>query len=657
MHKGRILFADNNERFLKFRSEFLESAGYEVIKAYTYEDAERLLRDMWFHLAILDIRLLNDDDDLDISGLRLAQDDALRAVPKVMLTGFPNVAAVREALRPEVDRLPPAVDFVSKSDGVEALTSAIERAFEKHVRINRNLDIRWDQRERLSFPHLVNLIQLDLPNEILVQRADELEDLVRRLFYDYQQVRMGRLLWDADGRFCLPVLAASPEGTTDAKIVICGEPNQIRQERELMARLAPETLQGTRVYKEETPHFGATAYVLSSADAGTVQTLRDLFHGGGVRLVRSAIEDLTSNVLTAWHKHGHAVAETSDLVSLYRHWAGLNEDVLPYTEVECRTDALIQAVRPFIGAVEIERGDGKICFRFPNESPLTYPDPVAAAHAPLPICEAPVVCKPSPGGLSADNVLVDAEQKTRLTDFAHAGQAPQWWDFVCLEAAIRFDLSYTAELSAWHEFEKCLVTPDRLHTRLQAGEVIASLKTSIAVIEQIRRQAGSEAGPDPAPYNAGMLVWAVAAVAQYEPRVLYTQADLMRGVHLLLAGAMIAERLGDPTDIPPPGGRLRLDEDGKVWRGERRVAVLTGLRLELLRCLYERAGQIVDNRTIVNTVYGEEYDAADRAQKQRTRQEISRLRAEIEPDTSCQLYLRTVRGKGYRLHVGGELEE
>jgi DNA-binding response OmpR family regulator len=657
MRKGRILFADNNERFLKVRSEFLESAGYEVIKASTHKDAERLLRGMWFHLAILDVRLLNDDDDMDMSGLRLAQDDALRAVPKVMLTGFPNVDAVREALRPEVDRLPPAVDFVSKSDGVEALTSAIERAFEKYVRINWALDIQWDQRERLSFPHLVNLIQPSLPNEILVQRADELEDLVRRLFYDYQQVRMGRLLWDADGRFCLPVLAASPEGTTDAKIVICGEPNQIRQERELMARLAPETLQGARVYKEETPHFGATAYVLSSADAGTVQTLRELFHGAGARTVRSAIEHLTCDVLAAWHTHGHVMAETPDLMSLYRQWVDLKEDVLPRIEVERRVDTLVRAACPFISPVQIERGEGKVSFHFPNELPSIYPDPVAAIYASSPDCEVPVVCRTSPGRLSADNVLVDAEQKTRLTDFAHAGQAPQWWDFVCLEAAIRFDLSYTAELSAWHEFEKCLVTPGELHTRLQVADVIADLRTSIAVIEQIRRQAGSEAGPNPVPYYAGLLVWAVGAMAQYEPGALYTQADLIRGAHLFMAAAMMAKQLIRPTDASTVGGELRLDEEGKVWIGDRRVAVLTGLRLGLFRCLYERAGQIVDSRTIVDVVYGEKYDAADREQKQRIRQEISRLRAEIEPDTRHVRYLRTVRGKGYRLHLGGELEE
>jgi DNA-binding response OmpR family regulator len=124
-----------------------------------------------------------------------------------------------------------------------------------------------------------------------------------------------------------------------------------------------------------------------------------------------------------------------------------------------------------------------------------------------------------------------------------------------------------------------------------------------------------------------------------------------------MAAAMMAKQLIRPTDASTVGGELRLDEEGKVWIGDRRVAVLTGLRLGLFRCLYERAGQIVDSRTIVDVVYGEKYDAADREQKQRIRQEISRLRAEIEPDTRHVRYLRTVRGKGYRLHLGGELEE
>ena len=40
--KGRILFADNLKRFVNVRSEFLTTAGYDVIPAYTIDEAEKI---------------------------------------------------------------------------------------------------------------------------------------------------------------------------------------------------------------------------------------------------------------------------------------------------------------------------------------------------------------------------------------------------------------------------------------------------------------------------------------------------------------------------------------------------------------------------------------------------------------------------------------
>jgi DNA-binding response OmpR family regulator len=657
MNKGRILFADNVERFLKVRSEFLETAGYEVVKASTLEEAERLLHDTRAHLAILDIRLVDDDDDLDISGLTLAGDPAYRPVPKIILTGFPTYQAVREALGPVIDGLPPAVNFLSKQEGPEAMIQAVESAFVQHVRINWDLQIHWDQQERLSFLHLASLLQPDLPNDILVQRADELEDLCRRLFYDYRQIRIGRLLWHDRQRFCLPVLAQSSQGATAPRIIVCGERERLHHELARMRELAPETIQGTKLASTtETMHFGAATYVLPDADMETVQSLGELFQRGKERPLKTAFNHLLKEVLVAWHQRGQMVEESRDLMSLYRQWVGLEENGLSRTEVERRVEALVQAARP-LSAVEVERGDGTVTFHFPNQAPLTCPDPVATIHTLLEGYDTPVVCKISPGQLTADNVLVDAGQRTWLTDFARAGQAPQWWDFVCLEAIIRFDLSQAPDLLAWQEFEECLVVPDRLHDRLRPQDVIADLRTSIVLVEQIRRQAGSKTGSDPLPYYAGLLVWAVGAMARHDPAALYTQAERMHGAHLLLAASMLARRLGEKVSASQPGGILRLDDDDTVWIGDRRIGDLGRQELALLCCLYKQAGQLVSRQTIVESVFDEQYRAGDENLESRINTLVRRLRVRIEPNPSRPRYIFTVKGRGYRLQMEGKPDE
>jgi predicted nucleotide-binding protein len=49
-------------------------------------------------------------------------------VPKIIITGFPTVKAAREALGSRVNGLPPAVDFIDKSDGPQNLIEAVRRA-------------------------------------------------------------------------------------------------------------------------------------------------------------------------------------------------------------------------------------------------------------------------------------------------------------------------------------------------------------------------------------------------------------------------------------------------------------------------------------------------------------------------------------------------
>ena len=260
--QGRILFADNDPEFLEGRSEFLQNAGYNVLRAYTLQEARRLLRDAAVHLAILDIRMRNDDDEKDMSGLLLAKDPAFGPIPKIMLTKFASYQLVREALGPNLDGLPPAVEFLAKQEGVEVMMKAVEQAFDQYVRIHWDLGIQWDREQRLSFLHLANLLQPDLSNESVVYRADELEDLVRRLFSGYDRIRISRLLWHLEHRLCLAVWAQSPRKAIDPRLMICGERVRTLEELRLMGELAPDTGQSTKLEaKAESARFAASCSV------------------------------------------------------------------------------------------------------------------------------------------------------------------------------------------------------------------------------------------------------------------------------------------------------------------------------------------------------------------------------------------------------------
>lgn len=142
--RTKILVADNDADHLRIMKEFLKGKGYAVVVATTIPKAKQALQNGRVDLAILDMRLSNDRDGRDISGLMLAKTVAPQ-IPKILLTRFPSYITVREALRPFKGGRPAVIDYVSKPDGLPAIGEVVESAVQnalgvfKHQEFFENL--------------------------------------------------------------------------------------------------------------------------------------------------------------------------------------------------------------------------------------------------------------------------------------------------------------------------------------------------------------------------------------------------------------------------------------------------------------------------------------------------------------------------------------
>ena len=58
-----ILFVDNDPDFIDTRTEDIKNAGYKVVQAHTLEAAKKCVSESTIDLAIIDIRMKDDDDD------------------------------------------------------------------------------------------------------------------------------------------------------------------------------------------------------------------------------------------------------------------------------------------------------------------------------------------------------------------------------------------------------------------------------------------------------------------------------------------------------------------------------------------------------------------------------------------------------------------
>lgn len=126
MQRPKIVFADNDRDFLETRKGVLERVGLEVISASTLSRAREALARPDIDLAILDVRLENDDDDKDISGLLLATEERFLDIPKLILTVNEEEEALK-SLEAQGGPLPLYVDFVGKREGPEAMLAAVSK--------------------------------------------------------------------------------------------------------------------------------------------------------------------------------------------------------------------------------------------------------------------------------------------------------------------------------------------------------------------------------------------------------------------------------------------------------------------------------------------------------------------------------------------------
>jgi DNA-binding response OmpR family regulator len=656
-----ILFADNDADFLNTRTEFLEKAGYRVLKAHTLEQARQQLSEAHVHVAILDVRMEDDDDPQDISGLVLAKDPTYRVVPKIILTGRAHeYGIVREALRALPEGYPPAVDFVAKQEGPEVLIEAIERAFAEQVRINWDLNIRWGRQNELSSPYLVSLVAPDLPREQLADRSAELEDALRKLFYDYQQVTLGRILTRRPGWVLLTAFAYRPQGQEEQFALAWGRREDILADRAGHESLPQATRRTLNLAKSaETMRWGAIAYrLVDCEEIEEVTTFTRFYHQQPAGRVAATVTDLFQTTLHPWYARGREKRDRS-VETLCREWLGSEGWGVSQPELERRIASLSRATLSSGLLADLACLSNKVSFRFSTGQEFSCPNPLPHLFGERLATRPPTQCGTIHGRLDGASILVDRSGRTWVVDFGKVGPGPLLWDFVFLESSVRFDMMKEADLAARHELEARLLAQRRLDDPVDSEGLTADAEKALQTIRAIRGQAGRAVGPEIEPYLMGLLFCAQGRLLDYRPEWQYTRGELVTYVHAFLLLSMVCQRLAVLEDrlqqLPPQAARsLWLDEGNQEVWVEGRCVALTPQEFRLLKYLYDHANLLCRREALAEHVFdlhlsGLHPEQAKEVMRDTINSAIRRLREEIEPDPDHPTYIQTVRGSGYKL--------
>lgn len=330
--KGRILLADNCAPVLDSLAEILERAGYQVTRAGTYEQAEKALEKSYFNLAILDLRLRNDEEEHDISGLELAKASS-DSIAKILYTTYPSFETSRDALVPDSSGRPPVMSYVSKKESLSVLLNQIENVCQR-LGLRRELEIDWSSVDRMFL--VGRLSPRTDAEDGLGERVEEFEYLLAQLFPKATRVVVSRLLWQDGSRAALLTRATFADEVALVGLVVVGEKLSMVQESETAQSLSVGHSWPGMPFIEQsarTVRYSGSLLTFGSFKLSDSRSLGDVFRNGPERLFTSSIQHLTNSILPPWYRTvSHGFAEIREAHAIR-------------SQLEMKPDGLEQSIR------------------------------------------------------------------------------------------------------------------------------------------------------------------------------------------------------------------------------------------------------------------------------------------------------------------------
>jgi CheY-like chemotaxis protein len=557
--KGVILIVDNDPEFLDSLKLFLEVEGYMVYTADNPVNAKRLLADELIHLAVIDVRLTDDRDEDDWSGLHLAA-EAAPDVPKIILTGrrYKDPSAlVLQVLRPDKQGHILASDFVFKKEGPARVLDAIEGAFQSKVRLNTELEITW--KEGLSWRTLVEELKAYRGKSESEKRKaeEELEDLVVRLLDRATALGMLRI---TSGRGGGGVVIARPSfgGMIGEDMVIKFGPRQnvmiecanYKRWVEPFAAVRSTQLRGEPV---RTPRLGGIKYSFVGESAGRLVHFNDYYLRGDVPIesIEETLRYLFEVSCGRWYqgKREPVDDEKKSLDVWYKEQLGF--------DVRRKRDELRDVLSQLLKSKQSVsrnfqiRESGTLLAKLGREH-LIVPEPVhwilkeEGSVEKTDFFPIPSLVAITHGDLNETNILVDEEGKTWLIDFFKTGWGPILRDFTELESVIKFKLIQTDSLLARYKLEKALLQPNSLDQPIEFNDRfhLSEVRKAVRVIQRLRELArvltDSE---DIHEYYVGLFFYALKSMVGFSSKVDVKDHYEVSQYHALLSAAMVCQRL------------------------------------------------------------------------------------------------------------------
>jgi len=525
VYKTRVLVVDDLPDARATLSGLLSDEGYDVRSASSRAEALQVVDAERFHVAILDVRL-DETDENNQDGLLLMHEVRKKdpTIAIIILTGHANVKMVQEALQPNREGVSPAFGFLEKSEADE-LVEYVSRALERTVRINTALGIQDSEQFLPQLPGKIRFVSTPKPpREQLVEEASE---LLRKLLFSCERIQIRPMQRGYSGAAVFEVIPWYRDRERGEVLVAkIGEHPLVDKEIAMYKDLVRGRVGGHRLPTalEDARTRSLSGILYTFAGLGSARDFATFYLHSDITVICPTLENLFLETCFPWRRSSGFVYHNSDLREAYMQLLRLDAGKL-----QMRLDNTMGGRHPF----RKDNGAERIWLR--DRIALVNPIAFALAANFHTDCSISTVH----GDLNGYNVLVDHHNETWLIDFASTCQGPVLQDYASFETFLRLSLVTCEDHDLLYAWERALFdAPDLCRPTslpdLTGMPEIAKAHQAVLTLRRLAMQECTEKFERP--YLIGLLFNAlkILTIMNLPP----AQRD-----HALISAALVAERL------------------------------------------------------------------------------------------------------------------
>ncbi len=440
LHQLRILLVEDDESSYDPITRWLKEEGYVIRLATSYAEAKSALETDHFHLAIVDIRLVDEDPE-NTDGLQLLEDIErlqLRDVmPTIVLTAHQKYTLRAWDLK--ADRL------VMKEAGyLKKLVKAIKELDEEKIRINFALDYVSDSLNVLEdVAEDVNWSMAERPSTKLL--APQVRDLFGKLFVDARSLFVSKLKPGLTGAAVVRIQPTWNGGLGRSYVAKVGRKDKVETEQRHYEANVKHFLTANAVTQADvhySRHLGTLLYTFAEEQGIALKEFDEFYNRSDANHVITSLRELFEQTYRYWFANPERVL--ADVRMLYYEAFQLDRKKLI---------GRIQIVLPELDSeaefIQLTPGKEKVL------------NPVAWLEIHRDECVMLVHKCITHGDLTGRNIMVDDSGKCWLIDFYRTFKSHILRDFVILETDVKYRLMSLLSLTDFLHLEEALLEADR----------------------------------------------------------------------------------------------------------------------------------------------------------------------------------------------------